>query len=173
VGDYLLQALPEPDAGYREGHRNGGSDAGKRPIPRLLLGDDLCRLPGWRQSGQCRSVDIAVLADEVLQVSARGTTTCITRRLEREGVMSSDGPIPPRLRLDAASYEQLRQQVLRRDGWRCQFCGTMTKLEIHHKQFRSHSGSDSEENLIRLCSTCHAGVHSRRCQRRCDIWQQA
>jgi 5-methylcytosine-specific restriction endonuclease McrA len=66
---------------------------------------------------------------------------------------------PPRLRLDPMSYERLRQQVLRRDGWRCQSCGTMSNLEIHHKQFRSHSGSDSEENLITTCTACHAIAH--------------
>ena len=64
-----------------------------------------------------------------------------------------------RLRLDPASYETLRQQVLYRDGWRCQSCGTMSNLEVHHQQFRSHSGDDSEENLITVCSTCHASVH--------------
>ena len=67
--------------------------------------------------------------------------------------MSSIGPSLPRLRLDAASYESLRQQVLRRDGWRCQLCGTMSNLEVHHKQFRSHSGEDSELNLITLCNS--------------------
>jgi 5-methylcytosine-specific restriction endonuclease McrA len=58
---------------------------------------------------------------------------------------------PPGLRLDPTSYERLRQQVLRRDGWRCQSCGTMSNLEVHHRQFRSHSGHDSDENLITLC----------------------
>jgi ATP-dependent DNA helicase RecQ len=73
--------------------------------------------------------------------------------------MSSIGPKPARLRLDAVAYESLRQQVLRRDGWRCQSCGAMANLEVHHREFRSHSGEDSEENLITLCSTCHAIVH--------------
>ena len=66
------------------------------------------------------------------------------------------------LRLDPVSYENLRQQVLRRDGWRCQFCGAMLNLEVHHKQFRSHSGQDSEENLITLCVSCHEETHSGR-----------
>ena len=57
-----------------------------------------------------------------------------------------------RLRLDPLSYESLRQQILRRDGWRCQSCGTMSNLEVHHMEFRSHSGADSEENLITLCA---------------------
>ena len=68
-------------------------------------------------------------------------------------------PKRPRLRLDFTLYEQLRNQVLRRDGWRCQACGSMSNLEVHHKEFRSHSGDDSEQNLTTLCSACHATVH--------------
>jgi 5-methylcytosine-specific restriction endonuclease McrA len=63
------------------------------------------------------------------------------------------------LRLDPLSYENLRQQVLRRDGWRCQSCGTMSNLEVHHKEFRSQSGDDSEANLITLCTACHHETH--------------
>ena len=70
-------------------------------------------------------------------------------------------PKPAKLRLDPLSYESLRQQILRRDSWRCQSCGTMSNLEVHHRQFRTHSGADSEENLITLCATCHARVHGR------------
>ncbi len=76
--------------------------------------------------------------------------------------MSPASSNPPRLRLDPVSYESLRQQVLRRDSWRCQFCGALANLEVHHKQFRSHSGQDSEQNLITLCSQCHAGIHRRK-----------
>jgi 5-methylcytosine-specific restriction endonuclease McrA len=69
-------------------------------------------------------------------------------------------PKAARLRLDPLSHESLRQQILHRDGWRCQSCGTMSNLEVHHREFRSHSGDDSEENLITLCTACHAAVHS-------------
>ena len=62
-------------------------------------------------------------------------------------------------RLEPALYESLRQQILHRDGWRCQSCGTMSNLEVHHREFRSNSGADSEENLITLCAACHAAVH--------------
>ena len=74
--------------------------------------------------------------------------------------MSSIGAKLPPLRLDPASYENLRQKVLRRDGWRCQSCGTMSNLEVHHKEFRSQSGDDSEENLITLCTACHHETHN-------------
>jgi 5-methylcytosine-specific restriction endonuclease McrA len=66
---------------------------------------------------------------------------------------------PPRLRLDPVSYERLRQLVLCRDSWRCQSCGTMLNLEVHHKKFRSQSGPDLEENLITLCVDCHRAKH--------------
>lgn len=76
--------------------------------------------------------------------------------------MKSTGQKAAVVRLDPASYEILRQQVLRRDGWRCQSCGSMSNLEVHHKQFRGHSGYDSEENLITLCVGCHEEMHSPR-----------
>jgi len=68
-------------------------------------------------------------------------------------------PKRPPMRLEPALYDELRNQVLRRDGWRCQACGTMSNLEVHHKEFRSQSGDDSEQNLITVCSACHAKEH--------------
>jgi 5-methylcytosine-specific restriction endonuclease McrA len=64
------------------------------------------------------------------------------------------------LRLALLQYENLRQQILRRDGWRCQSCGAMSNLEVHHREFRSHAGEDTEDNLITLCTRCHASVHA-------------
>lgn len=65
----------------------------------------------------------------------------------------------PRIRLDSQSYRELHQQVLQRDAWRCQGCGSMQQLQVHHLEFRSHSGSDVEQNLITLCVGCHDRVH--------------
>jgi ATP-dependent DNA helicase RecQ len=73
--------------------------------------------------------------------------------------MNGAGPKAPRLRLDPASYENLRQEVLRRDGWRCQSCGAMSNLEVHHQRFRSHFGDDAEANLITFCAACNARMH--------------
>ena len=65
----------------------------------------------------------------------------------------------PRLRLDSTSYSKLQRQVLERDGWRCQVCGSMQNLQVHHLKFRSQSGGDEEKNLITLCAGCHARMH--------------
>ena len=75
--------------------------------------------------------------------------------------MNRTPPKQPRLRLDPMLYERLREQVLRRDSWRCQCCGTRSNLEVHHKEFRSKGGDDSEENLITLCAECHSILHRR------------
>ena len=67
---------------------------------------------------------------------------------DREGFVNRIRPKRPRLRLDPELYEQLRKQVLRRDGWQCQVCGSRQNLQVHHKQLRSQQGSDDDLNLI-------------------------
>ncbi len=66
-----------------------------------------------------------------------------------------------RLQLDTATYRRLRQRVLERDGWRCQRCGRMNELQVHHICPRSQLGEHAEGNLITLCASCHQVVHSR------------
>jgi 5-methylcytosine-specific restriction endonuclease McrA len=66
-----------------------------------------------------------------------------------------------RIRFKRDDYEKLRQQVLQRDSWRCQSCGAMSNLEVHHRQFRSQAGDDLEHNLITLCVACHRNIHVR------------
>jgi 5-methylcytosine-specific restriction endonuclease McrA len=75
--------------------------------------------------------------------------------------MKANGGKHPHMKLDPEPYRELHRQVLERDGWRCQTCGSMRHLEVHHLQFRSHSGQDIEQNLITLCAQCHARVHAK------------
>ena len=74
------------------------------------------------------------------------------------GALSKDA----RIKLDSEGYSKLHLQVLERDRWRCQFCGSMQHLQVHHLKFRSQSGGDEEQNLITLCAECHAATHSKR-----------
>ena len=60
------------------------------------------------------------------------------------------------------NWESIRQQVLRRDGERCQVCGTASgtqPLHVHHLQplrnFSSIEAANQLQNLITLCPTCH------------------
>ena len=62
--------------------------------------------------------------------------------------------------LELDEYRYVRLRVLERDGWRCQFCGRLTDLKVHHQTFRSHCGGDSEDNLITACHGCHSALHN-------------
>ena len=67
----------------------------------------------------------------------------------------------PRLRLKPEDYGVLRNEVLKRDGWRCQDCGAMKDLQVHHIRPRSQLGGDVTQNLITLCASCHGKRHGR------------
>ena len=68
----------------------------------------------------------------------------------------------PRLRLGSEAYRELRNRVLKRDGWRCQTCGAADNLQVHHIDRRSKLGPDTCDNLIVLCAQCHASIHNNR-----------
>ena len=71
----------------------------------------------------------------------------------------------PRLKLAQTDYDTLRHQVLDRDGWKCQSCGSHSHLQVHHIKHRSDLGNDQSENLITLCAECHALQHRYRDRR--------
>lgn len=75
--------------------------------------------------------------------------------------MRKIGPKCPPVRLNAKAYQELCKQVLERDGWRCQSCGSLYAVEVHHQRFRSHQGANAESNLITLCDRCHREIHER------------
>ena len=60
------------------------------------------------------------------------------------------------------------EQVLQRDGWRCQNCGSLTNLQVHHLKFRSRLGDDAESNLITLCASCHRAIHQGSADDNCE-----
>jgi 5-methylcytosine-specific restriction endonuclease McrA len=67
----------------------------------------------------------------------------------------------PRLKLEPLKYHELCKEVLKRDNWRCQNCGSMQQLQVHHKELRSQGGHDAEENLMILCAGCHRCIHKK------------
>ncbi len=73
--------------------------------------------------------------------------------------MREIAPKRPRLQLHREAYRDLQRQVLERDSWRCQSCGAMQNLQVHHLEFRSRSGDDDEMNLVALCVDCHTRAH--------------
>jgi ATP-dependent DNA helicase RecQ len=61
-----------------------------------------------------------------------------------------------------ANWEDLRRQVLRRDGNRCVTCGAVgpkVSLHVHHIHPKYFGGSHELANLITLCDLCHSSRH--------------
>ena len=68
-----------------------------------------------------------------------------------------------RLWMYRALNPSIRSQVLDRDRRTCTNCGKKSKLQVHHIVPIRKGGSDDLDNLITLCSKCHAQVEPRRC----------
>jgi len=50
-------------------------------------------------------------------------------------------------------------EVLKQHGWRCARCRGARRLQIHHRQYRSHGGSHQIDNLEPVCWSCHKMIH--------------
>ena len=48
-----------------------------------------------------------------------------------------------------------RKNVLRRDRFRCQYCGSRDRLTIDHVLPKSRGGRDTWENLVTACTRCN------------------
>ena len=68
-----------------------------------------------------------------------------------------------RVKLGKQIYRRLMKRVLERDGWRCQKCGSLENLQVHHQTKRSQQGNDSLDNLVTLCAYCHLAEHGQLC----------
>jgi 5-methylcytosine-specific restriction endonuclease McrA len=64
-----------------------------------------------------------------------------------------------RIKLGKQLYRRLMKRVLERDEWRCQRCGSLENLQVHHKIRRSQQGEDTLANLVTLCVYCHTAEH--------------
>jgi 5-methylcytosine-specific restriction endonuclease McrA len=64
-----------------------------------------------------------------------------------------------RIKLGKQIYRCLMKRVLERDGWRCQKCGSLENLQVHHRIKRSQQGDDVLGNLVSLCAHCHMAEH--------------
>jgi 5-methylcytosine-specific restriction endonuclease McrA len=58
----------------------------------------------------------------------------------------------------AVPYKRImmsRKNVLRRDRFRCQYCGSRDSLTIDHVLPKSRGGKDTWENLVAACTPCN------------------
>jgi hypothetical protein len=75
--------------------------------------------------------------------------------------------------LSAKISNKVRKEVYRRDGWRCALCDSTSGIQIHHVVKRSQGGKNTPDNLITLCSDCHALAHGMNLRRWADMDETA
>lgn len=62
--------------------------------------------------------------------------------------------------LKSDEWQRKRYIVLKRDNWRCVYCGTEA-TEVHHKKYLNRNiGKEPTEWLVSVCQSCHIQIHS-------------
>ncbi len=60
--------------------------------------------------------------------------------------------------LNSDAWRTTRQKALSRAGHKCQLCGSVTNLRVHHNTY-ANLGHENAEDLIVLCDLCHGKHH--------------
>jgi len=61
--------------------------------------------------------------------------------------------------LQSDDWKRKRYVVLKRDNWRCVYCGARA-TQVHHKRYAKRNiGKEPIEWLVSVCEDCHKSQH--------------
>jgi len=61
--------------------------------------------------------------------------------------------------LKSDAWRRKRYVVLKRDNWRCVYCGGRA-TQVHHKRYaKNNIGKEPIEWLVSVCKSCHDAQH--------------
>ncbi len=113
---------------------------------------------------RCKLCKEYFLAEEVIKTNIGNfCAVCIKDASKPAGKASLT---PRKMRAQArkkpkrTTPQELKDEVRKRDGHRCRWCGAAKMLEVHHVQYLSQGGQDHEHNLLTLCKAHHDLAHS-------------
>lgn len=62
--------------------------------------------------------------------------------------------------LKSEAWKRKRYIVLKRDNWRCVYCGSQA-TQVHHKRYAKYNiGREPIKWLVSICKACHDRQHS-------------
>jgi len=63
--------------------------------------------------------------------------------------------------LNSDEWRRKRYVVLKRDNWRCVYCGARA-TQVHHKKYaRKNIGKEPIDWLVSVCKSCHESLHGK------------
>ncbi len=70
--------------------------------------------------------------------------------------------------LNDERWNRKREKILKRDGYKCRWCGSIDDLQVHHKYYNKYPDGSRvrawdypDDALIVLCRDCHEKYHSK------------
>ncbi len=61
--------------------------------------------------------------------------------------------------LKSDAWKRKRYVVLKRDNWRCVYCGAKA-TQVHHKKYaKKNIGREPIKWLVSVCKSCHNSLH--------------
>ena len=70
--------------------------------------------------------------------------------------------------LNDERWKMKREKILKRDGYKCRWCGCIDDLQVHHKYYNKYPDGSRvrawdypDDALIVLCRDCHEKCHSK------------
>lgn len=70
--------------------------------------------------------------------------------------------------LNDERWKRKREKILKRDGYKCRWCGCIDKLDVHHKYYNKYPDGSRvrawdypDDALMVLCDDCHKKYHSK------------
>jgi hypothetical protein len=143
-----------------KGSRRGFAGSGDGARTGVVSGADPCGFSGGKGGGVSSGGDLDSDSPACASAAA-GLSGAFCRPEGGQG--SGDSRKMPkkvnRIKLGQHINRRLMKRVLERDGWRCQKCGSLENLQVHHQIKRSQQGNDALGNLVTLCAYCHMGEH--------------
>lgn len=132
-------------------------------------GDQVCDLIRWRFStslsvspsphGTYHDTSLHRLKSEC-KLHQVGLPQMEESWLSQDDIDSWIVPLFPSLRRKSGVRKSVRFAVLKRDGFRCVYCGadaSEQKLHVDHVKPKSLGGSDDIDNLVTACQPCNLG----------------
>lgn len=61
--------------------------------------------------------------------------------------------------LKSDEWRRKRYVILKRDNWRCVYCGSHA-TQVHHKRYAKNIGKEPIDWLVSVCESCHDSIHN-------------